>query len=141
MLGFEDQLGHSQQHLMEPLVEVEVEEEEEEQGTYPETDKLVSTLISNGALLESLTSLHPAAFNILVSEHTQTLEMRRTKSVSHAQNTNSHPKPSSFLSFFWLSHYPSIQVLSFIFKICPQMLTRFLQQVTVTPTKKLKDEI
>ena len=45
------------------------------------------------------------------------------------------------MTLFWLRFYPTVDLLSVMFKIHPRTCTKVLKQTTIVLTKTLKDEV
>ena len=88
--------------------------------------------------------MDPCEFDDFVAESTPALDAttyRRNQKVHQSTSTPIPHHSFIFLTLFWLRHYLTIEVLSFLFKLHKQDCTRVLKQTTAALAKVLENDI
>ena len=90
------------------------------------------------------TSLDLEMFNNLVEECSDHLKMTTEKGKERLKFNSAVPIPVRtfvFMTLFWLRFYPTLDLLSILFKIHPRTCTTVLKRTTVALAKTLKEEV
>ena len=122
----------------------DVEEEEVEKTSWEEMEEAGEMLMRNGADIPRYTSLDLPAFNALVEECADNLMMTTFKGLPRQKVSSATRIPGHifiFMTLFWLRHYPTVDLLSILFRLHVRTCTQVLKRTTVALAKTLKEEV
>ena len=103
----------------QPAEELE-DDEEIKKCVYSNMEALCEAYARDEAACKGLTSMDPCEFNDFVAESTPALDAMTYRGKQGVCQSTSTPIPHCsfiFLTLFWLQHYPTIEVLSLLFKL------------------------
>ena len=126
------------------LAEESEEEEESEKSIFVELEQVCEGYLRDPGACQDLTSLDLGKFESFVLECSPALDAttyRGTPQVRPNTLTQIPYRSFIFLTLFWLRHYPTIKVLSRLFKVHVRTCTRILKRTTVTLAKTLENDI
>ena len=122
----------------------DVEEEEVEKTSWEEMEEAGEMLMRNGADIPCYMSLDLPAFNALVEECADNLMMTTFKGLPRQKVSSTTRIPGHifiFMTLFWLRHYPTVDLLSILFRLHVRTCTQVLKRTTVALAKTLKEEV
>lgn len=132
------------QQCAEPQEDDHEQEEEEGNCCWERMERAGDILMSNGDDIPQFTSLDLLTFNSLVEECSENLMMTTFRGKERKNASSATPIPLRifvFMTLFWLRFYPTIDLLSILFKIHHRTCTKVLKRTTVALAKTLKEEI
>jgi hypothetical protein len=123
--------------------ESEVSEEEEE-GIWKRFEEVVAIFLSDPKSLKEMTSLDQSELELLHIGCQANMEKLTWRGTIRKNLTSSSSLPMLsfiFLTLFWLRHYPTLAILSAIFKIHPRTATRILKRTIIALKMSMENKI
>ena len=128
----------------EPQVEEVEVEKDVENFCWAKMEKAGNIMMSDEEDIPQYISLDLTMFNSLVEESAENLKMTTMRGNQRKKLNSDAPIPTHvfiFMTLFWLQFYPTVDLLSVMFKIHPRTCTKVLKRTTIALVKTLKDEV
>ena len=124
--------------------EEETKKEEAEESNWEGMERAGNFMMSDEEDISRFTSLDLPTFNSLVEECSENLKMTTFRGEERHQESSASPIPTRvfiFMALFWLRFYPTIDLLSLMFKIHFRTCTKVLKRTIIALAKTLKEEV
>ena len=146
----EEVSGVDHEHPQDPLENIndqpakELEGEEEEVDNMKKMTQIAEIYLSDSSAVKKMTSLSRLELESLHEEALHFINMTTWHGEERKNPLTIPPSPTLpllFFTLFWLKHYPTLSLLSVLFRIHEQTASRIIKRITTALAKKFENQI